>query len=213
MHLTRWTDKELGRDTNSDLAVRANLANSVDADIFISVHCNSADNPAARGMEVYTLPGDGPADKLAEEIVRAWESAFPGMIIRKDLSDGDSDKEANFYVLRKTAMPAVLIELAFISNPEEERMLAGREFQEAAAAAIAGGVKKYFNLEGVAQVAEPWKEQIMEWGRDKDKLNLAADHNPDDPAPKWFIVAVAQRTVELAKKEMLAELIRRLNPA
>jgi N-acetylmuramoyl-L-alanine amidase len=208
VYMTRWFNKELGPTEKADLQARCDQANSVKADLFISIHCNSADNPAARGMEVYTLPGDGPADKLAEEIVRAWEAAFPNMPVRKDMTDGDSDKEANFYVLRKTAMPAVLVELGFISNPEEEKFLADGIFQAKCAEAIAGGVKKYLQIKEASSVAEPWKEEIMQWGR--ANLELDDTHLADEKAEKWFVVAMAQRAVDLAKKEIINEIVKKL---
>ena len=52
-------------------------------------------------------------------------------------------KTANYYVLRRTNMPAVLTELAFISNPEEERLLASVTYQEKCALAIANGIGKF----------------------------------------------------------------------
>jgi N-acetylmuramoyl-L-alanine amidase len=212
VYMTRWINKELGATEKADLQARCDQANSVKADLFISIHCNSADNPAARGMEVYTLPGDGPSDKLAEEIVRAWEAAIPEVPVRKDLADGDSDKEANFYVLRKTAMPAVLVELGFLSNPEEEKLLADGIFQSKCAETIASGVKKFLQIEGEKMAdMEAWKQLIMEWGQ--DKLGLDKAHQADDPTPKWFTIAVAQRAYDLAKQDLINEIIRRLNKA
>lgn len=211
--LTRDGDYGFGPTALSDLAGRVAVANQSGADVFISVHCNSADNLSARGMEVYTLPGPGPADQLAESIVRAWKAAISNVPVRKDLADGDSDKEANFYVLRKTDMPAVLVELAFISNPQEERLLAGMEFQDTAAGAIAAAVKSYFHMEEETRMAdtEPWKQLIMEWGQ--DKLGLDKTHQADEPAPKWFAIAVAQRAYDVAKQDLIDEIIRRLNKA
>ncbi|CEP67902.1 N-acetylmuramoyl-L-alanine amidase domain [Moorella glycerini] len=56
---------------------------------------------------------------------------------------------------------------------------------------------------------EPWKELIMEWAR--DKLKISSDHQADDPAPKWFVLSIAQRTANLAVTQMKEELIRLLN--
>jgi N-acetylmuramoyl-L-alanine amidase len=133
-------------DQSKALAERVVLANESGADLFVSIHCNSVTNPTAHGMEVYTTPGQGKADLAAEEIVRAWLKYLPGHTIRKDLSDGDSDKEANFYVLRYTTMPAVLVETAFISNPREEQKLKSANFQAKAAQAIAEGILQYLNV-------------------------------------------------------------------
>lgn len=194
IHLTRWTDKELGLDVNSDLAARANLANSLKADLFISVHCNSAADPSAHGVETYALAPGGEGEKIAR-LVQA------SLVDVTNLADRGV-KFANFCVLRKTNMPAVLVELAFISNPYQEKLLANPEFQNASAWAIALGVKKYYRVNTeVDAVAEKWQEDIMAWGR--ANLNISDQHKADEAAPKWFVVAVVQRGIELAVKRAL----------
>lgn len=200
VHLTRNSDQTLW-DNDNDLQMRCDIANRRRATLFISIHCNSADNHAACGFEVYTTPGQGASDPLAEAIVQAWAKAFPQMVIRKDLADGDSDKEANFYVLRKTDMPAILIELAFISNPDEEKLLADPGFQDRCAQAIVAGVKKYLGIEEDRSMAEKWKEDIMAWGR--QNLNISPEHQAEEAAPKWFVLAVAQRSIEVATKKVM----------
>ena len=144
--LTRVDDRHLGPTKISDLAARVKIAEDFKADFFISVHCNSSTNPEARGTEIFTTPGQGKSDPVAESIIQSWQKEFPDMIIRKDMTDGDSDKEENFYVIKNTKMPAVLIELAFISNPVEEQLLADPVFQDRAAKAIATGIANYYGL-------------------------------------------------------------------
>lgn len=201
IHLTRWVDKALGSDTNSDLAARANLANYLKADLFISVHCNSAANAAARGVETYAYQPSGNGEKLAglvqEELVTATGLTNRGV------------RFANYYVLRKTAMPAILAELAFISNPQEEALLANPDFQDVCARAIATGVKRFYGVSvttsrEVAQVAEKWQEDIMAWGR--ANLNISDQHKADETAPKWFVVAMVQRGVDAAVKKVMEAL-------
>ena len=172
---------------NQDLAARTQIANRSEADIFVSVHCNSSNKASAHGMEVFTTPGQGWADKLAESIVRAWADAFPQGVIRKDTSDGDSDKEANFYVLRNTAMPAVLVETTFISNPQEEALLRTAAFQEAAAQAIASGICKYFGVREVNPVdnVSEWAKEAWKWAIEK---GICADDNPKDTLTKEQVV-------------------------
>lgn len=195
INLTRWTDKELGPNVNSDLAARANLANSVGAELFISVHCNSATDPSAHGVETYAYQPGGNGEKLAgivqEELVNATGLTNRGV------------KFANYYVLRKTVMPAILAELAFISNPQEEALLANPDFQDVCARAIATGVKRFYGISTITsqeavKVAEQWQEEIMKWGQ--ANLNLSDQHKADEAAPKWFVVAVAQRILAKIQK-------------
>lgn len=141
--LLRSEDRSFGESVAADLRGRVAIAEQFMADIYLSVHCNAAASPSAQGMEAYTSPGQGKSDPIAEAIIQAWNKEFPGMAIRKDLKDGDSDKEANFYVLRKTSMPAVLVEMGFISNPQEEKLLRDATWQDKAAKAIATGIANY----------------------------------------------------------------------
>ena len=92
-------------------------------DLFLSLHCNAATNPQAHGFEVWTSPGQRESDRVAEEIIQGFQAAFPYNKIRKDLADGDSDKEARFRVLVGTVGPAVLVEFGFLTNPEESLWL------------------------------------------------------------------------------------------
>ena len=137
----------LTRDADVDvaLAARADMANTWRADAFVSIHCNAAVNRQAHGFEVFTSPGQDRCDVLAEEIIKAVAQAFPALRIRRDMTDGDSDKEARFTVLTRARVPAVLVEMAFISNPAEERMLASADFQRRMAQAIATGVFRFLD--------------------------------------------------------------------
>ncbi len=111
MIMTRAANRFIG------LSERAQTANAEKADVFVSIHCNASYNRHAHGFEIYTSPGQTKADPLATEIYKAWEQAFPTHKLRPDWADRDPDKEANFAVLCRTAMPAALVELDFISNP------------------------------------------------------------------------------------------------
>lgn len=110
-------------------------ANAWDADIFVSIHCNSAEAEEACGTETFAYDLDGgEGEKLAtciqDQIVDA-------------LNTVDRSVKANpkLFVLRYTAMPAVLVELGFISNAGDEELLATR--QDDFARAIARGVTDY----------------------------------------------------------------------
>ena len=136
---TEWEQEE-----TDDLSYRTALANEWAADIFISLHCNSAENPSAAGYEVWTSPGDTLGDALASSLYRQIADEFPDRKGRTDYSDGDPDKESRFYVLVHTDAPACLVEMAFISNEEEAALLADAAWQDRYARAIARGVTDYF---------------------------------------------------------------------
>ena len=141
---TEWEQAE-----TDDLSYRTALANDWGADIFISLHCNSAENPRAEGYEVWTSPGDTLGDTLATSLYRQIADEFPDRKGRTDYSDGDPDKESRFYVLVHTDAPACLVEMAFISNEEEAALLADAAWQDRYARAIARGVTDYFvSMEG-----------------------------------------------------------------
>ena len=99
--------------------------------IFLSVHANAAGNGSswmgARGWECYTTPGNTKSDTLATCLYNSAENIFQGMKIRKDMSDGDPDKEANFYVIKNTKCPAVLTENFFYDNKEDLAFLQSDE--------------------------------------------------------------------------------------
>ncbi len=141
---TRISD-QLDRKLSTDLNKRADLANRVDADLFISLHCNAAENPSAAGFEIWTSKGETDADRFADAVFKAVSEAIPDLKLRFDISDGDNDKEKDFVVLRKTKMPAILIELGFLTNDRESTKLLSYDYTEKLCAAIANGIDKAFN--------------------------------------------------------------------
>jgi len=135
--LTRWDD------TFRELQQRCDFARDFGAQVFISLHCNSAEVNTANGFEVWTNPQPDAADELAGRIWYALRSAFPDMNGRADFSDGDPDKESKFYVLVHTPCPAVLIELAFINNSQDADRLRSAKWRNGAVAAIANAVETW----------------------------------------------------------------------
>lgn len=118
---------------DDDLDYVCSFANQSGADIFISVHANSAESRQANGTEVFAFSAGGESEKLAffiqEQIVKAVKTYDRGV------------KFARFYVLKYTEMPAVLVELAFISNEMDAIKL--KYNTEDFAKAIARGVTDY----------------------------------------------------------------------
>ena len=124
----------------NELETICQQANDFGSDRVVSIHCNSAENPQANGVEAFTTRGETGADPIASSILECINAEFPFLSLRADYSDGDPDKEAGFYVLRYTDAPAVLVEMAFISNPEEEALLGSQDGQDGFAKAIANGL-------------------------------------------------------------------------
>lgn len=125
-----------GDIATDDLAIRSELANANAADVFISIHANSVANPAAHGTEVYHYPGSERGKRLA---------AYLQARLVAELNTADRGvKEANFQVLRETDCPAVLVEVAFISNKADRLLLTGYAGQLAAALALTSGLADYF---------------------------------------------------------------------
>ncbi len=119
----------------ADLRKRAQMANNWGADYFISIHTNSSVNPAANGFETYVYRLGSRAAQLAQSIQDTVVAAL-GM---KD----NGVRQANFSVLRNTNMPAVLVELGYLSNPTEALNLNSPAWQRKIAAAIADGINKF----------------------------------------------------------------------
>ena len=98
-----------------------------DQALLVSIHVNAAGNGSewmsARGWSCYTTPGQTRADELATCLYRAATEHLYGHKIRMDYTDGDSDIESSFYILRHTLCPAVLTENLFMDNKEDVAFL------------------------------------------------------------------------------------------
>ena len=115
--------------------------------LLVSIHANAAGNGSswqnAKGWSCYTSKGKTKSDQVAECLYDAFEEEFPERKIRKDLSDGDKDWEANFFVLEKSRCPAVLLENFFYDNKEECAWMLQEESKRRIASAAAKGIAKY----------------------------------------------------------------------
>lgn len=125
-------------DTFVSLAGRSSYSNSRDADRFMSIHSNAFGDPSANGTETFSLTNAGNGAQLRnlvqEEMIAAWGLTNRG------------NKTANFAVLRDTAAPAVLHELAFITNTRDAQKLASPEEREKAAIAHLKALQRHYNL-------------------------------------------------------------------
>ena len=125
-----------------ELKPRADLANRCKAGLFVSIHCNGAPNREARGIEAWYHGHSAEGKRLAAYVYDALTKEFPDAGRRGVMSDTTRYK-SGFAVLRETFMPAVLIELDFISHPEREKEMGTAAWRERAASAIARGVEAY----------------------------------------------------------------------
>lgn len=88
--------------------------------IFLSIHSNAG---GGSGNEIFTSTGQTKSDRVAQIFCEVYKKQFPQTKFRNDLVDGDDDKEAEFYVLRKTDCPALLVENLFFDNRTEAEFL------------------------------------------------------------------------------------------
>lgn len=125
-----------------DLSTRSKLANAFDTDLFISLHFNAAENREAEGYEVWTSPGQTRSDSFATVLFTTLGQFVPGPG-RKDLSDGDPDKESKFSVLIHTWAPAVLVEFGFLSHKDTEKRFMLLDAPDQLALGVAVAVAKW----------------------------------------------------------------------
>jgi len=121
------------------LAQRVNIAHNSGADIFVSIHANAHPNPGISGTETYY-----------NSAYQSWNSRNLANLVQQELV-GHSGlrnigvKHANFYVIRNTRIPSILVELAFLSNWHDESLLRRDSFLDGQAQAITWGIINYFN--------------------------------------------------------------------
>ncbi|NER78398.1 MAG: N-acetylmuramoyl-L-alanine amidase [Leptolyngbya sp. SIO1D8] len=130
--MTRADDRTL------DLQPRVDIANQANATIFLSIHANaiSLSRPDVNGLETYYASDSG--QRLAS-IIHANALPVSGLNDR-------GVKQARFYVLRHTNMPAALIELGFLTGQDDVQRLADPAWRERMAQAIAQGILQYLQI-------------------------------------------------------------------
>lgn len=128
---------QLGVSNTTSLAARVNDANSWGAEYFISLHTNASDITSASGSEAFVYRRDGDAEYLAENILTqlgySTGLADRGVMVRPGL-----------YVLKKTRMPATLVELGFITNPVDAELMAYSP--QLFSSGITNGILAYFGM-------------------------------------------------------------------
>lgn len=130
-------ESSLGTTNASSLRIRVDEANAFGADYFVSLHANASSNPAVSGSEVLVYSEPSVASELGEDIL-LWLNRITGLRNRGIV------ERPGLYVLRKTQMPAVLVEMGFISNASDASLM--NNSPELFAEGIYNGILQYTGL-------------------------------------------------------------------
>lgn len=130
-------ETKLGTSNASSLSARVSDANSWGADVFISLHANASDNPSASGQEAFVYSMRSRALPLAENILYQ-------LGVTTGLANRGVTARPNLYVLRRTSMPATLVELGFITNRSDADLMATRP--DLFAEGVARGVAAFYGM-------------------------------------------------------------------
>lgn len=144
--LTREEDQDFvpdgvrGKSTRKqiDLNYRIGLANQVQAEIFVSLHVNATVTGRNSGAETFYHSSSAEGIRLAESIQQE-------LIKIPDMNKRVA-KPGDFYIINNTAMPAVIVELGYLSNSKEREKLEQTWYQDQLARAVAKGIAVYFGL-------------------------------------------------------------------
>lgn len=129
-------------DVYVTLADRAQLANDRGADVFVSIHTNASSTSADfHGIETYYLSGAAESRRLA--------AALHASVLEATGANDHSIRTANFYVLRETPMPAVLLEMGYVTNAAELENLRSPDYRAALAQGVAAGIRSYLGAAGL----------------------------------------------------------------
>ncbi|HLR20658.1 MAG TPA: N-acetylmuramoyl-L-alanine amidase CwlD [Tissierellaceae bacterium] len=138
-----YTDKSktLGEKKSEDLKNRNLLIEDADCELFISIHLNSFTDPKYYGAQAFYMEEDEESLKLGEIVQKELKNTLDKENNRKPASRDD------IYLLKNSNIPSLLVEVGFLSNPLEEKILQTEEYQEKIAWSIYTGIMKYLNDE------------------------------------------------------------------
>jgi N-acetylmuramoyl-L-alanine amidase len=156
--LIRNKDVELSKDKKADLLMRDEVANRNNADIYLSIHFNSA-GPSVSGVETYSLApqfmfsaGDEQGDDMTNVAYPGNHLDYANLLLGEQLHRAMIDglktpdrgyKHARKAVLRMLNCPGALVECAYLSNDAEARKVATPEFRQKIAVSLADGLQNY----------------------------------------------------------------------
>lgn len=127
----------LGTSNTSSLVERVRMANTWPANYFISIHANASTNTSINGTEVYVYRLYTQSNWLAEQVL-------DGIVQAVGTKNNGVRARPGLYVLKNTNMPAILVEMAYLSNPSDAEKL--RNDRPAFARGIYNGIMRYFGF-------------------------------------------------------------------
>ena len=178
-------------DVFVELQDRTTMANNFGADVFVSIHCNAFHDSSAQGVETYSYPGSVSGRDLAKAIQDSIVASGVYTVNR-------GIKTANFAVLRQTNMPAALVELAFITNPQDADILRNR--QDDLALAVAKGILNNLGIpykethKDDKNKPSDWAKEAWEWGIEN---GITDGTNPQGMATREEVITMIKRAKEV----------------
>ncbi|HEY8342256.1 MAG TPA: N-acetylmuramoyl-L-alanine amidase [Calditerricola sp.] len=229
LHLAQHVRRELGAyevdvlltreaDERVSLEERVRMANRVNADLFVSLHCNAG---GGQGFESYVHPAAPERTRVIRDVLHFRVMAFLAPYGIRDRGR----KEANFFVLRETKMPAVLLETLFLDHPREHALLRDEAFRKELAQAIAAGIAQAMALsrrelqppgtghtlppEAPPSFSQPtedvaeWAREAVEWVKAKGWMTGFPDgtFRPKQPVTREELAVVLYRILGRARDD------------
>ena len=150
--MTRADDSVYSDIKKEELDRRAELVKKKDAELFLSIQCNAVPNPALHGAQTFYYPGSENGEILAKCIQNRFIKTLK-----------NTDREAltlnSAYIMSRLDIPAIMVEVGFLSNAEEEALLKDDAYREKVVAAIYGGIVDYYEKK---DSEESWFDFIFE---------------------------------------------------
>ncbi|MBE5785577.1 MAG: N-acetylmuramoyl-L-alanine amidase [Clostridiales bacterium] len=138
--MTRKDENALGENKNADLRARKAIMNAPGVDAVVSIHMNRFGDPTVKGPMAFYMKGASEGQELAEQVIAAVTEAVGAT--KRGANPGD------YYIVRESEAPAVIVECGFLSNAEEEALLQTAQYQGLLAEGIAKGIVAYLSEGG-----------------------------------------------------------------
>lgn len=151
--MTRNDDHVYSDIKKEELDHRADLIKKNNAKLFLSIQCNAVPNNELRGAQTFYYPDSEKGKQLAEAIQNRFIKTLKN-------TDREALTLSSAYIMSKLDIPAIMVEVGFLSNAEEEQLLNNEAYQEKITAAIYGGIIDYYEKQ---DSEESWYEMIFNY--------------------------------------------------